>query len=209
MADHFPDLAAKTQAIYEAEAERFDQDRSRRLFEARWLVRFSDGLPRGGQVLDLGCGSGEPISAWLIAEGFALTGMDFAPAMLEIARARWPQAEWLPGDMRTLDLASRYDGIVAWNSFFHLTRDEQRACLPRLARHLAPGGHLLVTVGDSDGETTGRVGEFEVYHASLSLAEYASILEANGLRVTGFMARDPDCTGHSVLLARKLEETTQ
>ncbi|WP_424985742.1 class I SAM-dependent DNA methyltransferase [Microbulbifer sp. S227A] len=206
MSDPMQQPAPSTRDVYDAEAAEYDRTRSRKLFEARWLARFSDGLPRGGKVLDLGCGAGEPISAWLIAEGFALTGMDFAPAMLDIARRRWPEVDWRLGDMRELNLEGPYDGIVAWDSFFHLTRDEQRASLPRLARHLAPNGSLLITVGDGDGEATGQVGNSTVYHASLSPAEYAGILEENGMRLTGFLARDPDCTGHSVLMARKLPE---
>lgn len=199
-----PELAASTRDIYEQNAELFDRERSRKLFEARWLTRFADGLPQGGRVLDIGCGAGEPIASWLIAEGFTYTGMDIAEAMLGIARGRWPDMDWRQGDMRQIDLADQFDGIVAWNSFFHLTREEQRECLPRLARHLNPGGHLMVTVGYGNGEVTGCVGDAVVYHASLSPAEYASILEANDMVMTGFLANDPDCAQHSVLLARKL-----
>ncbi|MEP2531920.1 class I SAM-dependent methyltransferase [Shimia sp.] len=199
-----PELAARTHDIYEEQAEQFDRERSRKLFEARWLTRFSDGLPRGARVLDLGCGAGEPIASWLIGEGFHYTGVDIAEAMLTIARGRWPERDWRQGDMRALDLGEQFDGIVAWNSFFHLTRDEQRACLPVLGQHLAPGGHLLVTVGHSDGEVTGRVGNAVVYHSSLSPAEYARLLEDHGMLMTGFLAQDPDCNKHSVLLAQKI-----
>ncbi len=196
-------LSNQTLDVYEANASAYDNQRSRTLSEARWLARFGDALPQGGSVLDLGCGAGEPIAAWLIAEGFALTGMDFSPAMLEIAKRRWLDGDWQVGDMRTLDLPERYDGIIAWNSFFHLTEDEQRSTLPRLAAHLNEGGTLMATVGPSAGETTGTVAGSTVYHASLSPAEYAQILEANGLRLTAYLAEDPDCGRHSVLMARK------
>lgn len=204
------ELANRTRDIYEEQAARFDQERSRKLFEARWLTRFADGLPDGGRVLDLGCGAGEPIASWLIAEGFHYTGIDIAEAMLRIARGRWPKGDWRQGDMRDLDLEDRFDGIVAWDSFFHLTREEQKDCLPRLARHLSPGGRLLVTVGPGNGEVTGTVGGVTVYHASLSPAQYAMILEENGMVMTGFLAQDPDCAKHSVLLAQKLPiQTTE
>ena len=73
-------------------------------------------------MLDLGCGTGEPIAQWFKAEGFAVTGMDFATAMLDIARARWPKDDWRVGDMRKLNLGDeRFDGLIAWDSFFHLT----------------------------------------------------------------------------------------
>ena len=190
-------------AVYEDQAAQFDADRSRALFEARWLARFSSALPQGASVLDLGCGTGEPIARWFKAEGFAVTGVDFAPAMLDIARARWPQGDWIEADMRDFDLGCCFDGIVAWNSFFHLAPDAQRECIARMAAHLAPGGSILVTVGPRAGETTGTVGGKTVYHASLSPAEYATCLEANGLRLTGFLAEDPETQQHTVLMARK------
>lgn len=204
MTDPTPEFADKTREIYEEQAEQYDRNRSRKLFEARWLTRFADGLTRNARVLDVGCGTGEPIASWLIGEGFRYTGVDIAEAMLAIARKRWPEIDWLRADMRTLDLGKQFDGIVAWDSFFHLTRQEQRDCLQVLGRHLAPGGHLLVTVGHGNGEVIGCVGEATIYHASLSPAEYAVLLEENGMLMTGFLAHDPDCEKHSVLLARKL-----
>ncbi len=197
------ELSSKTQEIYEANAALYDEQRTRMLHEARWLARFGDALPRGARVLDLGCGVGEPIGSWLIAEGFAYTGVDFAEPMLSIARSRWPKKDWRLGDMRALSFSETFDGIVAWDSFFHLTQDEQRATLPKLAALINQGGSLLVTVGHDAGEVTGHVGNDEVYHASLSPVEYAQILSDNGMRLTAYLAEDPDCGRHSVLMARK------
>ncbi|WP_299146192.1 class I SAM-dependent methyltransferase [uncultured Tateyamaria sp.] len=192
-----------TQQVYERQAEAFDAGRSRALFEARWLARFTACLPAGARVLDLGCGSGDPIARWFIAEGFRVTGVDFVQPMLDLARGRWPEGDWRMGDMRTLDLPDRFEGIVAWNSFFHLRPDEQRTCIAHMARHLVPGGSLLLTVGPKAGEVSGTVGGEPVYHASLSPAGYATCLEEHGLRLTGFLAEDPDTDKASVLMARK------
>ncbi|MGK7662975.1 MULTISPECIES: class I SAM-dependent DNA methyltransferase [unclassified Marinovum] len=194
----------QTRAVYEAQAAAYDAQRSRSLFEARWLARFAACLPEGGRVLDLGCGAGEPIARWFMAEGFTLTGVDFAGAMLDIARQRWPEGDWRQADMRSLDLGERFDGIIAWDSFFHLTEAEQRETLRRMAAHLAPGGSLLFTAGPETGEASGTVGAATVYHASLSPAGYAVLLEELGLRLTGFLAEDPDCASHSVMMARRI-----
>ncbi|MBD3678997.1 MAG: class I SAM-dependent methyltransferase [Rhodobacteraceae bacterium] len=192
-----------TRDIYERKAALYDAQRSRALFEARWLARFAACLPAGGRVLDLGCGAGEPIASWFIAEGFDLTGVDFSSAMLDIARTRWPQGDWRQADMRDLDLGESFDGIIAWNSFFHLTREEQTDAIARMARHLKAGGSLLLTVGPRAGEAQGEVAGEPVYHASLSPADYATCLEQNGMILTGFLSEDAETDRHTVLMARK------
>ncbi|MBY5934220.1 class I SAM-dependent methyltransferase [Tateyamaria omphalii] len=191
------------QGVYDRQAAVYDARRSRALFEARWLARFAAALPQGARVLDLGCGTGDPIARWFMAEGFGVTGVDFSEPMLAIARERWPDGDWRRADMRVLDLGETFDGIVAWNSFFHLTAEAQRDCIGRMSAHLEPSGSLMLTVGPSAGEGEGTVGDEQVYHASLSPAEYAKCLEDNGLRLTGFLAEDPDANQHTVLMARK------
>lgn len=193
-----------TRAVYNSQAQAFDAARGRGLFEAGWLARFADLLPSGAHVLDLGCGAGEPIAAWLMDQGYRVTGTDFAAGLLGIARARWPEGDWRLADMRDFDLPEKFDGIIGWNSFFHLTPDEQRLCLPKLARALRPAGALMLTVGTSEGVVTGTVGTEKVYHASLSPAEYTRLLETHGLELRAFVAEDKTCNDHSVLLARRL-----
>lgn len=191
----------QTRHVYETHAATFDQDRG--LFERAWLERFTARLAPGAKVLDLGCGTGQPIAAWLLAQGFAVTGVDYAAPMLDIARHRWPDTTWHHADMRALDLGQTFDAIIAWHSFFHLTQSEQRSALARIADHLAPNGPLMFTAGPTNGETTGQIAGQTVYHASLSLDEYTDILNTHGLGVTTFTPEDPDCHGDSVLLARK------
>ncbi len=199
----FADIAARTREIYERNAARFDAERPKKLHERAWLDRFAALVRPGGKVLDLGCGAGAPIAAYFMAKGFAVTGADNAEAMLVIARARYPAGDWRQGDMRTLNLPERFDGIIGWDSFFHLTPEEQRETLRRIAEHLAPGGALLLTVGPSAGEVVGHVGDDEVYHSSLSPEEYAAILAEQGIEIVQFVPEDPDCDMHTLLLGRR------
>lgn len=197
------DLPAATRDVYRRHAAAWDVSRSRTLYERPWLERLLLMVPAGGAVLDLGCGAGEPIAGLMLARGFRVTGLDSAAPMLAIARARFPAARWIEGDMRSLDLAERFHAVAGWDSFFHLRPDEQRALLPRIAAHLHPGGGLLLTVGPAAGEPIGEVAGEAVYHASLSPQEYAERLSACGMEVVAFASEDSACAGRSVLLARR------
>jgi len=195
-------LHAAVPDTYDRLAGRWDADRSRRFVEADWIARAVAGLPSGSAVLDLGCGSGVPITRELAARGFAVTGLDVAPAMLEIARRRLPDVRWIEADMRRFVPDGCFAAIIGWDSVFHLAADEQRALVPRLLRRLACGGRLLLSVGPGAGETVGRVADTPVYHASLDPEEYAGFCRAAGCASVCFVPADPTCSGHSVLLAR-------
>ena len=201
-------VADNTHAVYARNAAQFDEARGKTLFERPWLERFCAGLPRGGAVLDVGCGAGEPIARYFIEQGYAVTGVDFAEPLLEMARARFPSArfpsaDWVVQDMRRLDLGRQYDGVIAWHSYFHLTPDEQTLTLPLLAGHAAPGGVLMITVGPQAGERTGRVAGEPVYHASLAEDDYRRLLDDAGMDVVDFVRNDESCGGATILLAMK------
>ncbi len=200
--DRLAKLAGETQEIYDRQAVSYDQQRNKSLFERNWLERALQDVPPGGRVLDLGCGAGEPIAAWLVAQGYRVTGADFSTNMLALFASRFPKAMAVRSDMRDLDLGAQFDAIIGWGSFFHLTRDEQRHALPKIARHLAPSGRLLLTVGPGEGEALGQVGTDDVFHASLSAQEYDELLDQGGAKVEDFVPEDPHCHGFTLLLAR-------
>lgn len=189
-------------AFYDRHAREFDRERDRSLFERVWLDAMTHPLPPAARILDLGCGMAEPIAAYLIGQGHKVVGVDAAPAMLALCRERFPDAEWIEADMRTLALGRRFDAIVAWDSFFHLTPAEQRGMFGTFARHIAPGGMLLFTSDPEAGERTGELYGEPLYHASLSPAEYRRRLAEAGFAVVRHKAEDPDCDKHTVWLAK-------
>jgi ubiquinone/menaquinone biosynthesis C-methylase UbiE len=193
---------ADTRAVYEAVAREFDRDRSKSLMEKFYLDRMLAHLVEGASVLDLGCGSAEPIAKFFIDTGCRVTGVDAATAMLVLCRERYPTQTWIEGDMRTLDLGRRFDAVIAWDSFFHLTADDQRAMFPVFARHAAPGAPLLFTSGPQAGVAMGEIYGHALHHASLDSAEYEQLLATHGFRVLLHRVEDPDCGGHTVWLAQ-------
>src|SRR5690242_20023788 len=89
---------------YEKIAGWFDKHRSRELFEKPYLDMIISYLKPGNKILDLGCGMGEPIAEYFVSKGFHVTGVDGSVKMITLAKSRLPQAEFLVGDMRTIEL---------------------------------------------------------------------------------------------------------
>jgi SAM-dependent methyltransferase len=187
--------------LYERHARDFDRERGRTLQERAWLDLFLGQVPSGGTVLDVGCGMAEPIARYIIEAGFRIVGVDSSLSMIELCRERFRDAEWLVADMRELALGRRFDGILAWDSLFHLTGAEQRLMFPRFAVHALPGAPLMFTSGTSEGEIIGSWCGEPLYHASLARAEYERLLTSSGFAVRAYRADDPGCGGHTVWLA--------
>jgi SAM-dependent methyltransferase len=165
--------------------------------EAGWLARFVALLPTGGSVLDIGCGSGAPIAGQLSNAGFAVTGLDSSAPLLSRARAGLPGATWVEGDMRRMALGRRFDGLLAWDSLFHLARDDQRAMFPRFAAHAADAAVLMFTSGPAEGEAIGALAGEPLFHASLDPREYRALLAAAGFGVVDHVAEDAACGARS------------
>jgi SAM-dependent methyltransferase len=188
--------------LYRRHARAWANDRGDRLFEAVWLERFLALLPDAAAVLDIGCGSGRPIARTVLGRGHAVTGVDSAPEMIAMCQADFPGHDWIVADMRGLALDRRFGGILAWDSFFHLTADDQRRMFPVFARHAGPRAALMFTSGPAQGEAIGSYGGEPLYHASLDPAEYRDLLAGNGFAAVDHRAEDPECGGHTVWLAR-------
>ena len=189
--------------LYSRRALEWDADRGRSLIEKAWLDAFLTDIPENGSILDLGCGSGEPVAGYLIGRARRLTGVDAAPGLIDLCRARFPQQDWRVADMRGLDLGRRFDGVIAWHSAFHLTPTDQQAMFAVYARHVASGGVLMFTSGSKAGEQPGEWRGEPLYHGSLSPEAYRAGLEAAGFDVLAHAVDDPDCGGATVWLSRR------
>jgi SAM-dependent methyltransferase len=197
--------------LYERRAHEWVSDRAKEkvFIEKGWLDRFGALIPPGGTILDLGCGPGKPMAAYLLAQGFDVCGVDSSPTMISLARNNFPDRQWIVGDMRKLALGRRFAGIMAWDSFFHLTFDDQERMFPIFRDHAAPGAPLLFTSGPQHGEAIGELRGEPLYCASLAPDEYRTLLSANDFSVVDVRLEDPDVCGHSVWLARRREEVEE
>ena len=128
-------------AIYDA----MDLDRSPHLAFYTRLV-----TSRTQSLLDLGCGTGSITLALAAAmpPGARVTGVDLAPKMIEIARRRAPQHEWVVGDICDPPVAGKFDLIViCFHTLQMLLTDAQlHQAFRSIAAYLAPAGRFAFDI---------------------------------------------------------------
>ncbi len=197
------DAADSEFAPYDRIADLWRRDRLATSFrERRFLERLIDGLPEGARVLDLGCGFGEPIGRFLVDAGLEVTGVDASGRLLEHARRALPGATFIPGDMRTVEVAGPFDAIVAWDSVFHLPRDDHAALYRRMAGWLRPGGRLLLSLGGSGApDFSSEMHGVPFFYSGHEPDEAVALLELAGFRVEHREIDDPTSRGHLAILA--------
>lgn len=191
-------------AVYDKISSWFDEARTKDLsLEKKVLSILESSLAKQASILDVGCGTGEPLARYFIERGYQYTGIDNSVAMLSYCRARFPNHTWQLMDMRQLKLEKQFDCIVAWHSFFHIQREQQALVLERFLKHLKPGGMMVFTTGEENGETWSNNGGEMLYHASLASKEYQKILEKLSLEVILHSIADLDCGGATIWIAQR------
>jgi len=199
-------LAARSKEVssgYEEIAEWFDANRNKNLMEREYLSIILARAKQGGNVLDLGCGTGEPLAKFFIDNGFHVTGIDIAEKMISICKGRFPAQEWMVGDIRAFNLKRTFDVIIAFDSFFHIDGQAQREMFPLFRDHAAEGALLMLTSGDEEGEVYGNMQGIDFYHASLDAAEYQALFRNHGFNVLLHKTKDPATGERTVWLAQK------
>jgi SAM-dependent methyltransferase len=102
------------------------------------------GLRRGDRVLELGCGSGVFLRA-ARDRGAHVTGLDASEALIELARARVPDADLVVGDMQFLPYEDdRFDAIASFNSIFFAA--DMTETLREVRRVARPGAAVVIQV---------------------------------------------------------------
>ncbi|MBO6517968.1 MAG: class I SAM-dependent methyltransferase [Bacteroidia bacterium] len=188
---------------YNKIADWFDAMRSRHLMEKPYLEYLTNNLKQGASILDLGCGTGEPVLRFLSSFDLSITGIDGSRAMIDKAIRRFPDITFLHEDMRDVSMNQHFDAIIAWHSLFHLPPADQRSMFDIFANHLKPNGLLLFTSGTEAGEFwSGDNGGERLYQASLSTEDYRTILTDLGFTVLKHVINDPACGGATIWLAR-------
>jgi cyclopropane fatty-acyl-phospholipid synthase-like methyltransferase len=172
----------------------------------RYVQRLAGAIPRGGSVLDVGCGAGVPVDRFLVDQGFDVIGIDISAAQIELARRLVRGGRFEVRDMLSLrDGEFRVDGVVSLYAIFHTPRERHAPLLETFASFLRSEGVLLVTMGV--GEWEGTESDFhgaEMFWSHFGSATNRSLVEAAGFEVLldEIDGGDPG-ERHQVILARR------
>ena len=161
-----------------------------------------------GAALDVGCGAGRCLDL-LARHGFATDGIDLSPAMIVLARDRYPEARLFNADMCRWELPRSYDLIVAWDSVWHVPLDQQAAVLTKICRGLSSGGVLVFSTGGTDapGEKRDSCMGPPMYHATLGVPKTLQVLAEAGC-VCRHLEYDQYPEDHVYLIAQRPEGGT-
>ncbi|MDP4038625.1 MAG: class I SAM-dependent methyltransferase [bacterium] len=148
--------SGKIRDTYNKIASDYHQDHLEDTWDDKYINLFIKLLPKGAEVLDLGCGPGTD-SAKLAKGGLKVDGFDLSDNMLKIARAKNPSVNFIQGDMRSLPYAnSSFDGLFAKASLLHIPKKNIHTVFEEIKRVVKPNGiiHIAVKAGKGESDIT-------------------------------------------------------
>ncbi len=130
------------------------EDDSRMLF-TEWIHPGTLEDFRGRSVLDAGCGGGQHMR-FVAPYAREVVGVDLNCAALAAEKCRdFPNVSTVEGDLATVDLGRQFDLVYSIGVLHHT--DDPRRCFMNLARHVRPGGRMIVWVYSHEGNGLVRV----------------------------------------------------
>lgn len=159
--------------------------------ESETLATFIAGLPKGGHVLDLGCGPGTS-ARHMVRAGLEVTAVDASEQMIALA-ASIPGVTARVATFDDVTEDSLYDGVWANFSLLHAPRTDLPRHLRAIRAALKPGGLFHIAVKDGTGEARDTIGRHYAYYSEAELTE---LLETVGFTVGPYRrGRDKGLSG--------------
>lgn len=150
----------------------------------RWLESIRHLLPQSGRVVDLGCGSGVPISRYFARRGYDVTGYDLSPAMLTLACKNVPEGQFHEASIQEIELApDSVDLILSFFAIIHIDRELHAEIFGRMYSWLRTGGAALMTLGADDNPSGA---EADWLGAPMAWSHFDSETNLRMLRNAGF-----------------------
>ena len=137
-------------------------------------------LPATATVLDLGCGTGIPISKVLIDEGVTVYGVDASPTLVRTFQQNFPNIPVACESVEdSLFFSRKFDGIIAWGLMFLISKEAQTRIIQKATNSLRIGGKLLFTAPHQESEWKDVMTKQR--STSLGAKKYRELLSLSGL----------------------------
>ncbi len=173
---------------------------------SEWLSPVLRAVPKGSEVLDLGCGCGIP-DAQLLSDRFRVTGVDISDVQVDRARQLVPGARFVRADMTEVMFSEEsFGAVICLYALIHVPLEEQRPLLARVYRWLVPGGLFLVITGEQawTGTEPNWLGSnSEMFWSHTDAATYQRWLEEAGFEVRRRRHVPEPGSGHALFLAAR------
>lgn len=205
-------FADKIKQSYDAIADIWEKEREWYL-EKEPMDKLITLLDPKASILDVGCGSGKPIAAYLLDKGFNVYGIDISPKQIEHAKQIIPEDKLFTADICTFETTLRFDGIVCWFALFHIHASQHLEVLKKLHSFLKPHGILCITFDDTNVAPEGteleiideHTIESEMFGERFKHSGNPAEVNSQLIEEAGFMIISDklDQPGNQVIFARK------
>ena len=162
-------------------------DRFRENFDTSvFLTDFLNSLSNAaeGQILDVGCGTGIPVLAYLVSQGYSAVGIDISDTMLSEAKINVPDATIKKQNMLELDFTDGYfDGLICLHSIIHVPRDQHGSVLRSFNRVLNDEGCLLICTGSEPYEAVHPFLDTSLFFSYPSPQNSLKLVESSNFKI--------------------------
>ena len=146
----------------------------------KWAQTFASNTT----ALDIGCGTGVPVSKILMDEGMKVYGIDASPTMVKTFKENFPDNPVACESVEeSLFFNRQFDAIISWGLLFLLPEKTQELVLQKSADALKAGGRFLFTSLSKKLEWNDAMTEQR--SVSLGADKYRELLAASGLHLIG------------------------
>lgn len=157
------------------------------------FVEFTESLPKGGSVLDLGCGTGIPYTKYLADHGFNVTGVDLSNEMVKVATSNVPEASFVTMSMTDLPYENEFDGVISSFSMLLLPPELFKQAAKRTHTALKKGGYIYISLNepvsessDPDSEVFVKIMGQEMYSRAYTVMEIEETFTPLGFKQVKF-----------------------
>ena len=145
---------------------------------------FCELLPENAHVLDIGCGTGNPIDKYLNQKGFSVVGIDISEKMIEEAqKLNLSNTVFMLKDFIDFTSSEKFDAVIAFDSIWHIEENMQEAVYIKVSQLLHSKGYFIFTHGKENGTIKGNMFSEEFIYSAFSANKVKELIEQNGMDI--------------------------